>query len=391
MKSSLTKRRTKGEGSITKTTSGTYRVRIDCGYIGGKRKQLSATCATLVEARAKLRELEKLVEEINVPVSTQMTFKQLCDKYVEYKTVRGDVKPTTIMSYNNIIRATPDTLMSLPLIKVTTTKINDVITYYRREGYKESSITIKLVFYKSVFNYAIKHLKLVSSSPLDDCIKTAKVKTKADVEILSEEEHMSLRTYLSNHYHNELGDPKGHPDSIGYTYIAYMLAYELGLREGEVLGLRWSRINFNQNTIMIDNQRIRLPKQGSLDSTPKTESSIRLLVVSPGLIKILAEHRANYPFKDDYVFSKGHNKVLSNTSLISGFQRALAKVGITRHFTFHMVRHTNATRLIELSGNDYKTVSERLGHSSVSTTFDIYAHTIKKQHQLAAQLMDCTK
>ena len=214
---------------------------------------------------------------------------------------------------------------------------------------------------------------------------------KLDVEILSEEEHKKLRTYLSKHYNDEVMDGRLYPSSLGYTYLSYMLAYELGLREGEVLGLRWSRINFEQHTIIIDNQRIRLPKQGTFDAEPKTESSQRILVVSDGLIKILTEHRINYPFKDDYVFSKGHNKVLSTSSIMSGFKKALQKVGITRHFTFHMIRHTNATRLIEKSGNDYKTVSERLGHSSVSITFDVYAHAIKKQHQLAAQLMDCTK
>lgn len=50
-----TRRRTKGEGSIIKTPNNKYRVRLDCGYIDGKRKQLSATCDTLITARAKLR------------------------------------------------------------------------------------------------------------------------------------------------------------------------------------------------------------------------------------------------------------------------------------------------------------------------------------------------
>ena len=386
-----TRRRTKGEGSITKNPNNTYRVRLDCGYIGGKRKQLSATCDTLAAARAKLREFEKLREEVNVPVSTQMTFKQLCDKYIEYKKARGDVKLTTLNQYNNHLKATPDYLMSLPLIKITPEVMTRVINTFKDRGNKESTINNKLIFYKGVFKYAIKKLKLLQTSPLEDVNITTKRILKLDVEILSEEEHKKLRTYLSKHYNDEVMDGRLYPSSLGYTYLSYMLAYELGLREGEVLGLRWSRINFEQHTIIIDNQRIRLPKQGTFDAEPKTESSQRILVVSDGLIKILTEHRINYPFKDDYVFSKGHNKVLSTSSIMSGFKKALQKVGITRHFTFHMIRHTNATRLIEKSGNDYKTVSERLGHSSVSITFDVYAHAIKKQHQLAAQLMDCTK
>lgn len=385
------RRRTKGEGSITKNTNGTYRVRLDCGYVGGKRKQLSATCDTLSQARVKLREFEKLRDETNIAISTEMTLQQLCKNYVEYKTQRGDIKPTTNASYNSLIKTFPETLMKLPIIKATSNKVDEFITSLKISGYKDSSIMMRLVFLKSVFNYAIKKLKVINRSPLDDCIKITKPNAKSDIEILSEEEHARLRGYLSKHYHYEHANLKPYPSALGFTYIAYMLAYELGLREGEVLGLRWSRINFKQNTIMVDNQRVNLPHKGSLDAAPKTESSIRLLVVSQGLIKILTEHRNNYHFDDDYVFSKGHNKVLSHSALISGFKKALEKAGITRHFTFHMIRHTNATRLIEKSGNDYKTVSERLGHATVSTTFNIYAHTIKKQHQLAAQLMDCTK
>ena len=117
--------------------------------------------------------------------------------------------------------------------------------------------------------------------------------------------------------------------------------------------------------------------------------------MSDGLIEILTKHKETFQLseQDDYVFSKDFNgtKVLLAESLRSSFKRFLSKAGITRHFTFHMLRHTNATRLIELTGNDYKTVSERLGHASVSVTFNVYAHAIKKQHQLAANLMDCTK
>lgn len=386
-----TRRRTKGEGSITKnTTTGNYRVRLDCGYIGGKRKQLSATCDTLVAARAKLREFEKLREEINIPVSSQMTFKQLCEKYIEHKTQRGDVNETTIITYERIINITPDTLLKLPVIKIDNKVANELISYFRSIGIKDSTISTRLIFYKSVLNFAIRSLKIISSNPLVDCLKLNKTR-KIDIEVLSEEEHVRLRSYLSEHYHYEVSNSKRCPSTLGYTYIAYMLAYELGLREGEVVGLRWSRINFEDHTIIIDNQRVRLSKRGVIDAPPKTASSTRILVVSDGLIKILAEHRANYNFNDDYVFSKGYNKVLTAAGLNTAFKAALNKVGITRHFTFHMIRHTNATRLIEKSGNDYKTVSERLGHSSVSITFDVYAHTIKKQHQLAAQLMDCTQ
>lgn len=392
---STKRRRTKGEGSITKMTNNKYRVRLDCGYINGKRKQLSGTADSLTEARVLLRGFMKLREEADVAVSMNMTFEALAKNFLEHRRTRTNVKDTTLFHYKHNINTMLPFLGSKSLSKITTKDVDAYITALRNEGKKERTIKGYVRNMATIFNYAIKVLRIIAVNPVAGSLYIDSSKRKLEMDILSESEFTLLRDVLKKEYEDYLTThPNRKPNATSMLYIAFLLAYELGMREGEILGLRWSRIDFQKHTVYVDNQRVHTD-DGDFDAPPKSRSSIRLLVVSEGLIKILAKHKSTYQLseKDDYVFSKDFNGtvIFRARALLRTFQNWLIKVGITRHFTFHMLRHTNATRLIELTGNDYKTVSERLGHSSVSITFDVYAHTIKKQHQLAANLMDCTK
>lgn len=392
---STKRRRTKGEGSITKLDNNKYRIRLDCGYVNGKRKQLSGTADSLTEARVLLRGFMKLRDEADVAVSMNMTFEALIKHFIEYKKTRTRIKETTLYHYTSNLNSLQESFKDKIISKITTKDVDEYITKLRNEGKKESTVRLRLTVLGLVFNYAIKNLKVLPRSPLEGCLYVEGTSLKKDIEILSESEFEALRGVLKEVYHTYIEKhPQRKPDNSALCYIAFLLAYELGLREGEVLGLRWSRVDFKNHLVHIDNQRIKIGATIK-DGSPKSKASDRVIVVSDGLIEILTKHKETFQLseQDDYVFSKDFNgtKVLLAESLRSSFKRFLLKAGITRHFTFHMLRHTNATRLIELTGNDYKTVSERLGHASVSVTFNVYAHAIKKQHQLAANLMDCTK
>lgn len=389
------RRRTKGEGSITKMTNNKYRVRLDCGYVDGKRKQLSGTADSLTEARVLLRGFMKLRDEADVAVSMNMTFEALAKNFMEYKRTHTNVKESTLYHYKGYLNTILPYFASKTISKITTKDVDAFILALRDKHKAERTIRTYLTTLHLVFKYAITPLKILAKNPTEGCLWVASKFPKSDIEILSEAEFEALRGILKETYENRLVEkPRNKPSNPALLYIAFMIAYETGMRMGEILGLRWSRIDFINHTIHVDNQRVILAN-GIVDSTPKTASSNRLIVISEGLIEILTKHKASFQFskEDDYVFSKDFNgtKILAGAVLRECFQKYLLKAGITRHFTFHSLRHTNATRLIELSGNDYKTVSERLGHASVSITFDVYAHTIKKQHQLAANLMDCTK
>lgn len=389
------RRRTKGEGSITKMANSKYRVRLDCGYVDGKRKQLSGTADSLAEARVLLRGFMKLREEADVAVSMNMTFEALAKNFMEYKRTRAAIRETSLYHYEKALKKAIKDFGNKMLSKISTKDIDKHILNLRQKNLKDSSIKTHLTILGIVFHYAISTLKIITVNPLEGHLYVDTHYHKSEMEILSESEFEALRDVLKRYYDESLTYLDRKPSATALLYIAFMIAYETGMRKGEILGLRWSRINFSEHTILVDNQRVYTKRKGTIDSEPKTLSSKRTIIISEGLIEILTKHKASFQFseQDDYVFSKDSNgtRVLEAASFQKPFKQCLKEAGITRRFTFHMIRHTNATRLIELSGNDYKTVSERLGHSSVTITFNVYAHTIKKQHQLAANLMDCTK
>ncbi len=155
--------------------------------------------------------------------------------------------------------------------------------------------------------------------------------------------------------------------------VAYLLALCLGLRIGEVCGLKWSDVYFADKVLIVNRTVLRI-KAGSktklIAQTPKTDSAVRRIPLPVGLISLLSNLRKSAT-NDAYILS-GLKKPLDPRTLYGRFQRFLQDHGI-RHICFHTLRHTFATRSIE-SGADIKTVSELLGHSNVKTTLQLYVH-----------------
>lgn len=152
----------------------------------------------------------------------------------------------------------------------------------------------------------------------------------------------------------------------------------LGLRIGEVCGLKWGNIDFKQKTISIDSTIYRIyeknDNEGSsrvIVGSPKTDSSKRVLPMTRTIYELLLVCNANHS-PDDYVVT-GENTPAEPISYSSYFKRLLHKLGITGSYTFHSLRHTFATNCIN-SGMDYKSLSKLLGHSSITVTLDLYVH-----------------
>lgn len=388
-----TKRRTKGEGSITQLSTGKYRVRVDCGYVAGKRKWLSAVAPTITEARKKLRELLRTKEDIVLSDYSVITFKKLTELFIEHKRNHDNLKESSIMRYQvNLNRLCPFFRNKLAT-KVTTKDIDNMIDALRNEGLKERTISGLVVLLSVVFNYAIRTLKIINTNPTMGCQKVNKGTLKPDVDVLTIKEHEILRNLMYKYYTLFKSDKACRYFLYYQMYVAYSLAYETGMREGEIAGLKWSAVDFEKQTIYVNNQIVSIRGKGLVDSTPKTNSSNRIIYISEGLLKVLKElHEihSSYIDKPTYVLCHIDGKPWAPVAILTSFKRYLQEAKITRHFTFHMIRHTNATRLIELTGNDYKTVSERLGHSNVAITLNVYSHFIEKNHKRAATLMDGT-
>lgn len=192
------------------------------------------------------------------------------------------------------------------------------------------------------------------------------------IEALMIAEQSKLEKYILNrgkHYH-----------------YGILVALYTGLRIGELLALKWSNVDFKNKIIYINKTIGTIGKNHKtiiLEDTPKTSSSIREIPISSVLLKILKELKTIS--KSDYVVENTKGDKVYPRAYQQSFENLLNKLKI-KHYGFHSLRHTFASRLLE-QGADVKTISELMGHSSTTITLNRYVHTNLNNKRKAVERM----
>jgi integrase len=163
-----------------------------------------------------------------------------------------------------------------------------------------------------------------------------------------------------------------------YRTLIFTAAYT-GMRQSELLGLRWGDVHFEAGTIHVRHQLSRATKDKPARVVPlKTDAAERHIDLAPELSRELAEHRLASPFSrdEDFVFvTETGNPVYYRNASARGLDKAADRAGLNpegaQKLSFHDLRHTAITHLIR-SGADAAQVSRFAGHSKVSTTLDLY-------------------
>jgi integrase len=177
----------------------------------------------------------------------------------------------------------------------------------------------------------------------------------------------------------------------------YAVAVYTGMRQGELLALRWSDVDFERKHLQVRATLQAIPGGGFEFAEPKTKGSRRKITLPQGAIKALREHRVRQKeerlalgeaWEDlDLVFPNPIGRPMDASNLLRRqFYPLLEKVGLPR-IRFHDLRHTAATLMLT-GGVQVKAVSEMLGHSSVNITLETYSHVLPGIHQQAAATMD---
>lgn len=158
--------------------------------------------------------------------------------------------------------------------------------------------------------------------------------------------------------------------------IMVRLALQCGMRRSEILGLAWTDIDFDNNTININKALSYLKGEGQIIKETKNKSSNRIIYANKDLINLIN----NLPRNNEYIFNKEH---IDNVT--KWFNRFLIRHSL-KHMRFHDLRHTHATLLISNNVN-MKVVSTRLGHSSINTTLNLYTHTLSEDDKKASEII----
>ena len=277
-------------------------------------------------------------------------------------------------------------LGSYKLNKITNAIIQDFYNSLICEGMKPSSVKKIMETLNGVFKYAQKS-KLIYTVPTD--IEKQPM-NKPEVEFWTKAE---IDFYL-----NEM---KGQ-----YLYTPILIEVFTGLRVGELCGLRWCDIDFDNKYLMVNNQVIydRQLKMLVFSKILKTDTSHRKIT----LPQILIDHLKSIKYdasETDFVVLNREGLMCNPRNLSMNFTQSIQKYKYSiedmkkknkkiplqymqlKQISFHALRHTHATLLI-FNGENIKVISERLGHKNISTTLDTYTHVMDDMKNNTADLLD---
>lgn len=192
---------------------------------------------------------------------------------------------------------------------------------------------------------------------------------------------------------------KGHP-----LEAAFIIAMATGIRLGELLALRWDDIDLEENTLNINSSIRRvtyIEKDGTRESktieqSPKTESSIRVIPFPSSINSIIRRHRIAQNedklklgelYADSGLVFANEVGLPLDTKLIPRNFQSVLKDNNMRVIKFHSLRHTYATRLFE-SNVPVKTVQMLMGHSNMNTTMNIYTHVMPEEKEEAVEKLN---
>ncbi len=228
----------------------------------------------------------------------------------------------------------------------------------RKNGLSPKTVADILSLIRTILAFAASQEYTV----LCDARKIKIKQSQPPMRILSRNEQMELCAYLLQH-----------PDNRNWGILLCLFT---GLRVGELCALQWEDISFRDNTIFVHQtmQRIRASDPGTaktkiIITNPKSASSIRTIPLPQDLADLLKEAKIE---KEGFFLTGSREKYLEPRVMQNQFKRVLTRCGIEAA-NFHALRHTFATRCVEL-GFDAKSLSELLGHASVAITMNRYVH-----------------
>lgn len=317
------------------------------------------------EARKVVREIEAQVERgMYLPKSRIPVFSEVAEDWLKYK--KPNIRHSTFEQYRGHVRNhfTPY-FGNTKINQINFSAIEKFIAHATAQGVIPPTLKKLLITLGGILKYAVRK-KFCEYNPVSEIEKPKATKRK-QVDFLRPEEVRALFEHAKDQKFRAL----------------FTLAVLSGMRQGELLGLEWTDIDWFNCQVHVR----RTYNHGRLYE-PKSETSRRAIDLGPSVMAELKKWKLGCPPNElDIVFPNEAGKHMDTNGLLKrNFQAALRRAGL-RKTRFHDLRHTYASLLID-QGEHPKYFQVQMGHSSIKVTMDTYGHLMKAVNREASRRLD---
>lgn len=367
----MAKRRGFGEGSIFEEPSGNFRAQVS---LNGKR--IGKTFTTREECKIWIRQILNLKDQGLTHSTSRITVEEYLSRWI--KAYTPNLRSTTGSEYARYVHQY--IIPALGTIKLRDLKPTRINTFYvDLRGHSVGDRTRKFIHQvlHVALNSAVKE-GLLSQNPASGAI--APRYEHEEMKILDESQ---VSQFLMAAEGNRLR-------------TLYLFAVKTGMRQAELMGLKWEDIDWTKGTLKVQRQLHHFSKDKVVFSEPKTKAGRRIIYLGESILHELREHLERQSLEkvfagnrwrdNNLVFPSTVGTPLFQRNLLRDFKMLLEKAGLPR-IRFHDLRHSAATLMLN-NNIPVNVVSRILGHSKPSITLDIYSHLIPYGQMEAARIMD---
>jgi len=367
------RKRGQGEGTIRKREDDRWEGRLALGWRGGRRRFSYFYGRTRDEVQQQLIKALHDRSQGLPAVGEKQTVGTFIEHWLEH-TIKLSVRPRTYQSYELLSRLhiVPD-LGRLPLTKLTPEHVEALLARKLKANLSAQTVRHVRTVLRRCLAQAVKRGAVLRN--VATMVEPPRLVRRRQGHVLDAEQARLLLTTAQS-------------DRLMFPLLT--VALSLGLRRGELLGLRWTDIDTDAGRISISRSIQRYKGAGLQATDPKTEHSRRLLTLPQACVRALRAWKAHQseqrlaagPDWQDtgLIFTTPIGTPVDPRNLHRQFKHMLGAAELPQVSRFHDLRHACATYLLS-QGVTLRTISDLLGHSSISVTSDVYA-------QVAPQLLD---
>lgn len=347
--------------------------RSDKYYIGrytdknGKRVQ--RIFSKLQECRQWLADSQYMDKHSNIDFPQEMTVNAWFEYWIGIK--GRTVKPNTVRNYTERYHKNIEPIIGNKLLnEINTIHCQSIMNKMGDEGYKTTTIYQARITLYNMLDYAYQN-DIILKNPCNKMVKHNIGKPSDKKKALTLEQQRRFHEVISG---------------TSYEY-QYRFLLQTGLRTGEMVGLKWSDIDFEKRILTVERTMEYRHSTGEWRiGTPKSESGYRTIPLTDEAISILKKQKKknnSFPLIQmkwkEFVFICKKGTPVKNSTYDTALFKLCDKADLPR-FSMHVLRHTFSTRCIE-AGMTPKTLQTILGHSNIGITMNLYVHTTEEQKQ----------